>query len=202
MPGGSISGTVTNAGGSVLTNICIYARPAAAGIALPMPTLTDNAGHYTLSRLTNGAYVVQFADCASGAYLPQYFNGQGTPGAASLVTISGSASVTGVDAHLVAAGSIGGRVTDAASASALDGICVDVFPRGGSIPTASGLTGPDGSYQVRQLPAGPYAVEFTDCSGGGHTAQWANNKATRSSADAITVSSGGTTGGINAALTH
>lgn len=108
----------------------------------------------------------------------------------------------GIDAQLVAAGSIAGRATDATTGSALPGICVDVFPVGGSTPAASSVTGSDGSYQVRQLAAGNYTAAFIDCSGGGHAVQWANNKADQSSADAIVVSSGGTAGGVNAALTH
>jgi hypothetical protein len=67
--------------------------------------------------------------------------------------------------------------------------------------TASGVrTAADGRYTFGGLTPGPYKVMFKDCGGGGHVAEWYNNKTDMSTADPVTLTAGATTPNINAQL--
>jgi hypothetical protein len=197
--GGSIAGTVTDSGGAV-ANICVEAIPTGTGIAQPPAAATDSAGRYSLAGLAGGSYTVTFSDCTGGLHLQQYFNGQSDPATATPVQVAAGIATTAINASLTSGSAISGKVTSASSGAPLPGICVDVFPSGGTVPIASTAAAGDGTYRVGPISPGGYKVAFSDCVGGGHTTQWANNQPSQSTANVITVT-GGQTSGVNAALT-
>lgn len=198
--GGSIAGTVRDASGAPLANICVDAQPNGTGIAEPFGALTDSAGHYSIPAVATGSYTVNFGDCTGGLHLRQYFNGQSDPSTASAVSVTAPSSVTGVNATLMSGGAIAGTVTDAGSGTPLPGICVDIFGAGAAPLIDTTTTAADGSYRIGPLPPAGYNLKFLDCRGGGHTTQWANNRSSQAAADVITVTGGQTASGVNAAL--
>jgi hypothetical protein len=170
-----------------------------ATVAQPPAAATDSAGHYSLLGLAGGGYTLTFSDCTGGLHLQQYYNGQSDPAASTVVQVTAGSATTGINASLASGGAISGKVTSASSGAPLPGICVDVFPSGGAVPIASTAAGGDGTYRVGPITPGGYNVEFSDCAGGGHTTQWANNQPSQSTANVITLT-GGQTSGVNAAL--
>lgn len=198
--GGSIAGTVTDSAAAPLANICVEAIPTGTGIAQPPAAATDSAGHYSLPGIASGSYTVSFSDCTGGLRIQQYFNGQPDPAASTTVQVTAGSATTGINASLTSGGAISGKVTSASGGAPLPGICIDVFPSGGTVPIDSTAAAGDGTYRLSRLPAGDYSAEFSDCVGGGHTTQWANNQSSQATANVITVTGGLTTSGVNAAL--
>jgi hypothetical protein len=198
--GGSISGTVTDTAAVALPNICVIARPASSSIAPPHAAITNAAGQYSLPGLASGTYSVAFSDCLGGPHLSQYFNGQPDGSTATMVQMTAPSQVLAINAQLATGGTISGTVTDLASGTPLEGICVDAFGPGASAPLRSAFTDARGSYHLGPLAGGSYNVDFVDCAGGGHTTQWANGQASQATATTITVSAGGSTGNVNAQL--
>ena len=151
-PGGTVTGTVTNAAGRPLPHICVdlEGRYLAGGYGpgfaaldfdpilsslvdnnFPMqfPTATTSAsGTYKVANLAPGQYSVNFAmGCGhvSGQYGQQWFAPDG--GSPPQYVSVGSTSVTsGVNAELRAAGTISGVVTGT-SGRVVSGICVSAY---------------------------------------------------------------------------
>ena len=160
------------------------------------------AQSYSIPGIATASYTVSFDDCTGGLHLLQYFNGQADPSAASAVAVTAPNTVSAINAKLAGGGAIAGTVTDAGSGTPLPGVCVDVFAAGSAPLFDTTTTAADGSYRMGPLPPAGYNVEFLDCRGGGHTTQWANNKASQAAADVITVIAGQAATGVNAALSH
>ena len=78
------------------------------------------------------------------------------------IPVASEAAVANIDFTLVAGASASGTVTDAGTGAPLQGVNVQaVTLRGGALQGAgSALTGADGSFLIKGLPAGPY-VAFT-----------------------------------------
>lgn len=106
--------------------------------------------------------------------------------------------LTSLLATTVFAGSISGIVSNSAGGG-IPGIAVFAFDAAtnNQIPFVS--TGPDGSYTISGLPAGSYKLQFYT-SGTGYTMQFYNNKSSLALADAVSVTAGNSTTGINATL--
>ena len=164
-------------------------------------TSTAADGSYDLGGLTTGSYRIQFSDF-SGTYLPQYYSNKPTLALADDVVVSAGATTSGISAMLAVAGHISGTVTNA-SAVGLAGIWVYACRpdgAGGWEQFAGDSTAADGSYDLGGLSTGSYRVEFRDWVGGAYAAQYYNNKPTLDLANAVAVTAGATTSGINAML--
>jgi hypothetical protein len=94
--------------------------------------------------------------------------------------------------------SITGRVTNTSS-TPLSGVTVGVYDSAGTYQGKSSITDASGNYTIASLTAGDYKLLF-NANSTGYFTQWYNNKTTLALADAITVTSGTTTNGINASL--
>src|SRR5439155_6417721 len=94
-------------------------------------------------------------------------------------------------------GSISGVVTDAFGAP-LAAICVTA--KGPNI-YLFGQTDAAGNYQLVNAPAGAYVVGFDSCRGGEYLPQWYDDKPDATSADAVNVTGGADTAGIDAHMT-
>jgi hypothetical protein len=189
--GGSIAGTVTDSAGAAASNICVAGMPNGTAIAAPVGTATDANGRYTLPGLASGNYALVFSDCTGGSHLNA---------SSGTLAVSAPGAVTGVNVQVASGGTITGLITDLGNGFPVPGTCIDAFPTGASNPTGSTIDNADGTYSLGPLPPGAYNVEFSDCAGGGHTTQWANNKTSQGAADVITVNAGTATSGVNAAL--
>lgn len=84
----------------------------------------------------------------------------------------------------------------------LRGICVRATLPGSSGPVLYGgaggaSTGKKGTYLIRGLAAGTYAVQFSDCGRQTYGSGWYHQKPTPQAGTPVTVTSGGTTTGIS-----
>ncbi len=191
IPGGTISGHVTNASGKSLGDICVTAADSAGDTGI---AITGNSGSYSIPALGAGAYTVEFAPC----------------GGRNLVTVVGHGSVrasrvTTVDAAMHAGGIIAGVVTAGSSSGpAVSDACVEAYSTGSAEPASFGFTGFDGSYQVTGLATGTYQVYFgdpqCDATAPGLAPQWYGDQATQPASTPVTVTVRATTGSVDAAL--
>jgi len=223
--GGALSGTVTEAAGTQqrLAGVDVFAMSLSVegfGFAT-----TGADGSYALKGLPAGSdYQVCFdasgtmgAPGAPGAtggssdlsgYVAQCYNNQPMLGTPTLVAAIVGATRTGVDAKLASGGAIAGTVTDAAGTHhGLAGVGIFVM----SLSSESfgfAMTGADGSYTLKGLPAGSdYQVCFmaVGAKGGssdttGYADQCYNNQPDLGMPTPVAVVVGATGTGINAAL--
>jgi hypothetical protein len=103
--------------------------------------------------------------------------------------------------HVSSTGAIAGTVTDEASIP-LAYVCVvaESAEDGKFPPYYHALTGPDGTYTIEGVPPGDYKVAFFGCIDDNHQGEYYDDKPDWDSADVITVTSGATLTGIDAAL--
>lgn len=192
---GSISGTVTNEGGSPLD------YPISVGVytdtgLLVASAFTDVRGEYVVGALAPGSYKVKFNDFLAGNPI-QYYNNKPDLSSADLVTVTEGSVTTGINAHIVTGGSVMGVVTDAGG-QPLAGINVMIYTDNGNYVNFA-RTDANGSYAIFGLATGSYKVEFDDLSGK-YAPQYYDHKSNLELADAISVIKGSDTTGINASL--
>ncbi|MGH2865413.1 MAG: carboxypeptidase regulatory-like domain-containing protein, partial [Solirubrobacteraceae bacterium] len=202
---GTISGTVTS-DGSAVEGVCVdVASSTAPGSRW---TTTAGDGTYSVAGLPAGSYTVEFDPGCAGfrdtAELPQFFEDAAAVGQAKSVNVAAGATAEAVDGHLQPAGQISGRVTDAASGSALEGVCVTATSSDADGGFAAATTAGDGTYTVQGLAPGAYEVEFDPtCNGASQpsdAAQFYAGAESQESAIPVAVSSGTDTPSIDAAL--
>jgi hypothetical protein len=187
--------------------------------------MTSADGHYFLTGLAPGRYVLTYRDCGRG--------GAGAPQPGTPVMISGTGlvrlapvtlrpatrsvrSVPSPPRRFTAAqvrgrasasrlGGIAGRVTNVAG-HPLKNVCVSVNFRTGAVGL---VTSKDGTYNTGKgfLPAGRYTVQFTaSCypgdplSAGNLAPQWYKNKISAANADPVIIRAGKIARGISAVM--
>ena len=215
--GGAVSGTVTDAAGAHhgLANVLVEADSSSIGLGYTVMTAVD--GSYTITGLAAGAdYQVCFttAGATGGSsdglgYLNQCYNNQPPSGTPDPVTVTAGATTTGINDALVADGAVSGMVTDAGGTHhGLANVQVSVGSQSTGVNVGT-TTAADGTYTVEGLPAAnDYTVYFgaSGATGGssdafGYVDQFFNNQPTTGTPTPVTVTSGGTRTGANAALT-
>lgn len=198
---GSISGTVTAAGGP-LARVCVTALDADGRQAT---TLTISSGHYQLNGLVPGKWEVLFEGCANDD-VGQWWPDQATQTTARAVTVTSGAVRSGISAELRPGGAITGRVTVAESGFGAPSVCVYAGSAASinGIPTvAAGAAATDvsGAYSINGLPAGSYEVVFAPCTNRVDLQQiWWDDQSDPAMADGVSVTAGETTVGISPAL--
>jgi hypothetical protein len=162
------------------------------------PTTAAN-GEYTISGLASGEYIVGFGSpfMAELNYVTQFYNGKSAYTEAQSVTVTAGGTVSGIDAKLAEGGRIAGRVTDASTGAAIERAIVCAF---GSNPESGGcaFTNASGEYTIVGLVGGAYKVGFADPPQ--YVVQYYDGRAALSEADPVSVTTGSTTSGIDAAL--
>ena len=156
-------------------------------------------GSYRISGLPAGSYRIAF-EPRDLPVLPQWWDGASTYASAKTLTLAAGQTRTGVNASLPAAASISGRVTGPAGASlGQQRVQVEVYAAGsGGMLLKTATTQGDGSYTVTGLVAGSYKVKFVPSQG--LLSEWWNDSADFTSAATITLASGQSRTGVNAAL--
>lgn len=216
-PGGTVTGSVTNATGARLSGICVAVLAPAAtepndqNLFVPfklmaVPDLGVQAqtrnGSYEARNLAPGQYYVTFSPCNGTRYAPQWFAGQSAFANGSLISVGAGSTTTGVDAVLPRSGSITGVVASAAG-HRLNGICVSAVNLAGQDPInyAPEVLSHRGAYRITGLAPGRYSVLFGACGGSSHyAAQWFPAAASEASARPVTVRAGQTTTPISTIL--
>ncbi len=217
-PGGSVSGLVTSASGTNLSDVCVgLTSPALTAGLGPSPLagllivpsfgayVQASAGYYEIDNLAPGPYQAEFFSCAPpNQFASQWFKSQPGPTRANLITVGAGVLTTGVDAVLQRSGTITGVVTGPACGR-LTGICVTTTNLADHTQDEAQATlinpfTSAGSYTITGLAPGRYAVQFTACEGQPYASQWYRGQASLGSATAVTVRSGKVTSGINVRL--
>ncbi len=195
--GGTIAGTVTDqASGTGTAGITVVAY-APNGFE-DAYTTTASDGTYSLGGLAAGSYNVEFEPQYSSAYTTQYYDKASSLSGATPVSVSLGQTTTGIDAAMVGGGSVSGTVDSGSAANPLDGVQVILSSSsGGYYENATTTT--DGSFFIGGVPAGSYTVEFTETTGA-YQYQYYNGQLDSGKATPITVASGKTTTGIDAAF--
>ena len=214
--GGTISGTVTAAlGGTPLPGICVSVEQEAGTGTAGGYVATNAKGHYAVSGLVTGSYLVFFSadGTCTGAvvqnYIAQCYDDQPSCSVDTAVSVTTGSKTTGIDASLEAGGVITGTVR-APNGSRLAGICVYAGDTGNTYFGGSATTVANGSYSVRELPSGSFTVHFTaangpgaGCTGGvnqNYLPQWYSGVSTAGSATPVPVTAGDKTRSIDAVL--
>jgi hypothetical protein len=213
--GTGLSGTITQAtDGAAATNVCaeIYApsntnQPVASGCS-------DTIGHYSVTGLSAGQYLVQFIDGDTIRHdVPQWYNNQPSASSGNFVTVTAGADTANINAVMAAGGAISGTITDASTHLPIPNECVTVYDanvqqvqQAGGVANSYNLcTDTSGVYTTGGLAAGNYTVGFNTTAYGytpdsNHVPQWYNNQPDQAHADPVTVTTGVVTSSVDAAL--
>ena len=160
-PGGTISGTVTDAGtGLPVANVSV--RAYNTGNFYVAGATTNASGAYTLTGLATGTHYV--ATLNSLGYVDELYNDIPCPGSQCPLFNTGTAvpvtagSPSGpINFTLAAGGAITGTVSVAGSGATLNGVSVYVLTEDGSY-LARATTNASGVYTKAGLPPGTYHV--------------------------------------------
>src|SRR5258708_29752713 len=165
------------------SDVCVVIVPVKPGGNFGFAT-TEPDGTYKVSGLAAGQYQVNFADPSCFFFpdddlAPQWFNDQQTQATANDVRVKAGATTGGIDATLVANGSISGSVTDQAHRP-VSGEYVTAVPVGAppdqlfgvGQPREIAVTSNPGSYSLGGGLPGRYKVEVSaGCGGARFTGQ-------------------------------
>lgn len=161
---------------------------------------TDDSGHYSITGLEAGSYVVGFYD--SPQHVWEFHDGARNADTADQLPLADAQALTGIDASLEPAGAVSGTVTGEGGAP-LGSIYVIAHrwsPALGYWESVGGnLTQSDGTYVVPGLPADSYKLEFVDFDGS-HLGEYWDDQASLLDAAVVEVAAGATTSGRDAVL--
>jgi hypothetical protein len=219
--GGAVSGSVNDGHSNALNGVTVDVF-SNTNVQVGTTTTAPN-GTYAIDGLAAGTDHVCFdaAGVTGGSsttgYFSQCYNGvswdavAADSGPATGVAVIVGTTVTGINASLVGAGAISGKVTDA-GANGLAGVVVDVDTSGGGY-VATTTTSGSGNFTVGGLTAGTHRVCFDASSATGGTSTtgyfdqcyngitWDGHQdEVLAGATAVAVTAGTTTSGVNATL--
>lgn len=164
--GSTISGTVTDAGSAA----ALAGIPVCAGAFLPAGgfyqrcTMSGPAGSYTINGLAAGSYEVEFQSGLLN-FQPQSYDGTAWPEPWTPVTIAGPGETkSGIDAAMKVGVEITGRVTEAGTGKAVQGIPIELLFVGREGNRLS-FTGPNGEYRFWGQREGDHLVRFSHANG-------------------------------------
>ncbi len=198
--GGTITGQVRSAAtGAVMAGQQVCDNEGTSRFC----TTTDSNGEYSLTGIETGDDIVEFVPVENAyQYKLQYWDGQEVYENANAVKVTAGKTTAGVDADLSPRdGAIAGQVSELPGEHAIGHalVCVRNTATHGERCV---WTGPEGEYAV-SVAAGEYDVRFTnpDSLEPVFPAQYWDDRALASEAEAVTVKAGFTISGIDAGLT-
>ena len=196
--GGSISGTVTDAGlGSPLNGVQVEVYDADDDFV--GSATTDATGTYTVAGLSTGAYTVSFTEQYGNDLYAQQWYDDASSDTAKAVQVTNGQSATGIDAALVRSGVIEGVVTAAGTGDPVGGVQVDALDSDGDLVQSS-TTAADGTYSIGDIAPGTYEVEFSGGEGLDYAPQYYPGAASYGGASPVQVSNGAVVSGLDATL--
>jgi len=197
-PGGTLTGRVTDVGGTPLNNITVFVNNQDGSYQNYVQT--NASGIYTATALPSGNYTAFFRP---SAYIPEIYNNQPEYNQGNPIPVTAPNTVGGIDAVLELGGAVRGTVTDAATGLPIKDIFVEVLDaNGGRAETAN--TQADGTYQTHTtLPSGSYKVRFNadgrfaSCA---YVTAYFNNQLTEAGANLVNIVAPNMVDHIDAAL--
>lgn len=194
---GSISGTVKDAATQnpiegVSVSINPYSNQGNSG-----SSTTNSSGNFTVSGLTAGSYRIYFLAPGNSDYVSTYFGGASYQNASQVSLLPGE-NKTSINTNLILGQSISGVVTDE-SGVPITNAHISVDTTDFSFQNWA-LTGSDGAYSVRGLPAGAYRLKFQGNWDGNYVSEYFNNQQVQAAANLVSVSTTEPVTGINASL--
>jgi PKD repeat protein/lysophospholipase L1-like esterase len=196
-PGGKITGSVTDSAGKApISGISVCAFPKNGGSG--GCTSTNASGEYSLIALPTAEYIVGFSGGGKN-YITQYYNGRGSFGEATALSVTAGSTRENINAILELGGEITGTVTAAKTKEALSGIEIEILASNGNF-VASAFTNAKGEYTALALPTGEYKVEFF-AFGQEYLSQFYSGKKTLAEATFVSATAAGhVTPNVDAAL--
>jgi hypothetical protein len=180
LTGATISGTVTDTGGTPLAGICVViAATTSLEVAeeVPAEVSTSASGSYKIDQLPAGSYGLEFTPgCGNkGNFVTQFYDDQISPSLLNLITVATGGSATGIDASLQKGGTLRGTV---AGDGGGEGACVVTSPVEdgyvgsevfGLVAAYGVQANKNGTFRITGLPSDEYAI-FVDPTCGGEFA--------------------------------
>ena len=199
---GVITGRVTDsATGDPIAGIWVLADNYDDEEAMFSDALTDADGVYRMTGLPPADYRIDTGGTDSGMnYIRVFYNAVADEASANRVTLTGTATVTGIDFALSAGGAVSGTITDSNGAP-IQGVMVEASGYGvdgwfGETETAS-----NGTYTLSGLASGTYRIRAcSSCSDMPYVDKFYDNETSWDKASPVTVTVPGTTTGINFVL--
>jgi protocatechuate 3,4-dioxygenase beta subunit len=190
--GGKITGRVTGTTGDPAM-VVLYTKGSSGSYTVQTDYLSaDTNGSYAFQGLKSGTYKMKFA---KDGYADVWYNGKTDEASATEITVTAPGTTGGIDAVMGVGGKITGRVTDA-NGTPISGIGVELIA-GADDGVMFIYSDANGNYTFQGLASGRYKVRFARY---GYPDVWYNGKTDQASATQITVTSPGTTGGIDAVM--
>jgi hypothetical protein len=176
---GSISGTVTAAGGTEVplegVQVCAFAEQ----VLKCDDTGGEGAepGEYSIPNLPPRSYLVGFYPSQGSGYVAQFYKEAAGPAEADPVSVGEGQQVIGIDAKLIESGTIEGTVTDAANGAPVAGARVCAY-------SYCAETDAFGTYAISGLPPDQYILRFT---ADGYVTEFYKDKYREAEADLLPV---------------
>ncbi len=163
--GGSISGTVTDAGSLPLGGIQVTAYNSNN---LSFGATTNATGNYTINGLAPGGYTVRFNTSANKTnnYITNWNYNQLSASTADSISVVAASTTNNVNATLPLGGSISGRLTD--GTSGVPGINVNLYDAFDE-QAATATTDANGDYIIQGVADGSYKLRFQERPNGSGT---------------------------------
>jgi hypothetical protein len=174
--GGSITGTVTNLGGTPLDNVSLQLTTGAGQHAGSADT--DASGDFTINGLAAGAYYLRTYN--NSGYLDVVYDGgsgaicrdcvPSESGSPIAVTLGETAPA--ITLALTPGKTISGTITDQSTHLPIQSVGVQIYSATGFV--ASGFTNSSGAYTASGLPAGVFYARASSFDGGYIDQLWDN----------------------------
>jgi len=128
---------------------------------------TDASGDYTINGITPGSYYLRFypfsPSPAGSGYITTWYSsgGTGSLDASSAVAVGLGEGPNSVSMNMIEAGAISGKITDAVSGKAVQGMDVYAETPSNSLQAGNAaITGSDGTYTISNVPPESVIVRF------------------------------------------
>ncbi len=159
-PSGAITGTVLDAQGDPIADLEVLAENFDDEDALEVDAGTDASGFFVITGLPPGDYRVSTLAGESGlGYVDKFYDNTTDEASAQRVTITGTATTSGVDFTLGVGGSITGTVIDPQGDPVVDlEVWAQLTDEDQGICRATAETDENGDYTILGLASGSYRV--------------------------------------------
>ncbi len=194
--GSTISGTVSDASGNPIPLASVSANRSDGRYG--GSAITSPSGDYVITGLAAGSYTLVTDTFAAPGYVREWWDDQPTQELADFFPVPARSEITGKDVVLTLGSVMSGTVTGP-SGEPISGVEVVVVDS--NMQFVSGATSTaDGTYAVRRLPAGTYALQFRPGYGQNYLSEWWNDSSTFTLSDSIEVAAQAEVTGLDAVL--